>query len=1852
MGPRRRRLWSRSKSKRADVENPPVDDEPQAEETQIEEHSIDAKGTKSVHRHIFPEELKGSAPNLQLNLPKKGGDISVGFVEDSSEKTQSKSRVLTKAKTLVQGQRSSSRRHSHEANRADPSKELPPLQLFWLQQKHTVNDQDFDPFLILGGYKDELLTSSRLDHEKWKELWGMIIPEWVTRFAGNQYEFLTICASVLGLVGFILQFEGLRGLAWPTAVAQLGAIFLAALLRAIIRRRLGESPVAISAFAGHELDWLTLRLVYEQNALTAPRASGDADAVKVVTRWKVLTRPDLPNVCKNEDKKKSPSDDPDAQRMRSNIHGISQFPRSLLVERGEMVDVQKSAYVLHQGISRQPEPDSKCLFQQTSQVAVDVRRRLGELSQCPGAASQEAIALAQAMSLVLTDLCPVQENCDKIFIWSLATVMLKVDETIEAQQPNRPKPSRTNSNKLLLAIPKRGKSGDPQVNKPHGILESKPDTVTLKAKGTKKGWSMQPVDIDAILSLWISTLARSGANANIKGRTHGQGGPEDDDMEDDESGNWLSQASSATVKYRRILGENPPPYKAQDPTGPLCESDTGTDADKRANIVRTDILTRDLSWWTNDPRVTAITEDDEDPQDTGDDMLEIGFNGLYPKRQTIPNSDTLNSPKQVSQDPTTNKGQAPEAPQTSAELKAVQEEAPRGKVVSIISDGPLAVVLAHHLFSAFMWAVSDEIREDKIDTATVEDAELFDGSYFEDTWNIPTLRNKTLMKLARAIVGLGLGPIDDVLLAIIPPLSHRGILPNEAMMGVLLRKTKDHERDHDWPQAQITYLNLLDLEMDPRGMDRISYEIVVELIEFLFLARETIDDLRGSKTLEGSETVGNQATSLRQAVQAVSSGLQSHALLFSVASQLRWFYYRQQRERKFDNLMESLQVLPSEVRITGDRDQSKKITRPDDRLLKLVRFSSYHDYIARRLAEKSERSSGELTGQEMKSESKQTATMKESEWKKLATKPDIFGWYPLHYATVGGNSVLFHEVSRIHKVGGKPQHELRDKSGRTPLHYAAMYEPGWIKTFTGTQEKGKSAAKVLGRNGMLPIHCAARLGMVESLANLEKYCNLNAVDSFGRSALHLAVLAVSPKVVEFLLKDDTRNPIIQTGDELLQRTPLHFALVNAGDKGEQPELVDEKKEIVNQLMARVMAREKDLEAMTINDERKDTPIKLALRNQDVELFKTLLSKLPNVSRPQDTDAERSVVTMCFTSMLKEAVRLKSQDVLVLLFEHVKQARDRSFVDMLHRMLKIVDSLVGETVSGHTVSASATEETGESDEPMTESRGDAKPFDPDAVLTVTPKFRNDLEREFQIRKELVMITAIQSMDSSFVGHVFDKGIQDLSQEHVWNGKDSQNRSALAYIAKLKKLKKLRKGLSDEELDIPMNRRIAMLDFLWGHWRVEDKARALNDPQGSYDKTPLIYAVRNNLLPLAKKFVAAIAEAKAHIEGMDAYGSSAFMYALQKDDDAAAEWWKTLADADPSLVNEITGTYKTTFSTRPLIEAVRDGRDDITKFLSTYPETDPNLGDRDGDPTLAWAYWQESPPLLVTLFEKFDTIDPHKRNKSGISPLMYAYRDAMDDGISPRIQTMFQAPRIRMQGYEVTIMLSHANCRGNMSLVTFLLERRADPCSCDDAGRSQVELAALRGNLEVFKILCQTPEVAKQPEKLKRVYHACVQTTHENNEKIIDELIKRKIDISTTEPDANGWNLEECAMYAGNPQALKKLIIKGETGPPPLRQHRQPSSWALRPDNPFFKALHDECTLSESSWSLLCGLDTVTLMRYAVVKAPFPDGLPSAANNGSYLLVRANSCIPYGMRRYYWEMKIINNPADMTRFEAPG
>jgi ankyrin repeat protein len=1055
-----------------------------------------------------------------------------------------------------------------------------------------------------------------------------------------------------------------------------------------------------------------------------------------------------------------------------------------------------------------------------------------------------------------------------------------------------------------------------------------------------------------------------------------------------------------------------------------------------------------------------------------------------------------------------------------------------------------------------MWALSYHIKEDSFDSATVEDAELFDGVDFKNTWNLATLRNKRMMKLARSISGFGIGPIDDVLLGMIPPLSYRGILPTQVMMSVLLRKPKSHEEYHEWGQAQNAYITLLTLSMNPRqpSMDRISYEVVVELIEFLFLANEAVKDSSNSKTSQ-EETqgksdrpakVGNQAKALAEAVSTVTKELRNHPLLSSVVEELRWFYQKQRRQHRFDKLFPTPETVQSRASadcdetprqtesLTDDegtfiedsearrssvwRDEnevgnSHKQRKPDPRLKQLTKFSKYHESCI-------------YAQDDPQSDAKFDQFCDQSGW---ADKSDIFGWYPLHYATVGDDKNLFEKMFDAYVKRDIQLHELRDKSGRTPLHYAAMYKPDRIKHFTGSNaEKARLAVNARGRGKTLPVHCAARYGNKVAIEELGKYSSGAAVDAFGRSALHLGVIAGNLDAVRAFSKGD--NATIQTGEELSRRTPLHFALMASDGKNAK-----------NDVLKELMKREQDLKAIMIDDEYKETPIRLALRKEDDGFFEMLLrpfSKGPQ--RPLDGESKPSVVTSCFRQVFKDAISLEREQVLRLMFEHIIDvnhdwepgwiedafaiAHRLLHVDMLNKMFKIVESMV-------------------------------------AAAKVSSEYYDNLHKMFKNQESAVWIWAIQNGNLKFMEETLDKKTAGLH----WNKKDSSNRSALAYIAKI-----------NRSFDLGAHRfsvqnRIRMFEILWHNWRSwtpRERERALNERQGSKSKTPLIYAVRNGFLELAQRFIAAGALSR----GFDDHDMSAFTYALRETDEPWKELWKQMVDKDPEVVNECNRNY---YSTTTLIEATRNGEREVVDFLSTCPNIDPNAQDTEGDTVLAWSYWQNA-SMTSTLMQKFPQLDPHLRNNKGSSPRMIAYTDAHYDELTPSVHDMFSGHGNRMREYEGTLMLSHAISRRNVDLVRFLLGAGADPCSTDDAGRSQIELTALRGNLELFKLLYDGGKVPEH--QLKRVYHACIQRADTTSEQVLEELDRMKIALEPTDLDAHGWTVRDCAVYAENPQSLMKWPqlrhIQSEPSEKATRgesssQHIPPSRWAVSADNPFFE-----------------------------------------------------------------------------------
>ncbi|ORY02547.1 hypothetical protein BCR34DRAFT_493062, partial [Clohesyomyces aquaticus] len=147
----------------------------------------------------FPSRLHDSAPNLQLNLPHSVADYSktikelwyaaiaavviqsgiiiVGAITSYMRRVQHtitgdirtygfplflSGTICLNIGMIICSWVIERSTNEHVWRRVSDSKKRnsdPEFQLFWLQQKHTVSDQAFDSFLILGGQKREVLTS-------------------------------------------------------------------------------------------------------------------------------------------------------------------------------------------------------------------------------------------------------------------------------------------------------------------------------------------------------------------------------------------------------------------------------------------------------------------------------------------------------------------------------------------------------------------------------------------------------------------------------------------------------------------------------------------------------------------------------------------------------------------------------------------------------------------------------------------------------------------------------------------------------------------------------------------------------------------------------------------------------------------------------------------------------------------------------------------------------------------------------------------------------------------------------------------------------------------------------------------------------------------------------------------------------------------------------------------------------------------------------------------------------------------------------------------------------------------------------------------------------------------------------------------------------------------------------------------------------------------------------------------------------------------------------------------------------------------------------------------------------------
>ncbi|KAH9236329.1 hypothetical protein K456DRAFT_1945541, partial [Colletotrichum gloeosporioides 23] len=116
-------------------------------------------------------------------------------------------------------------------------------EFFTLQQAMAIGDQRFPSCAVFLGNPDTPMRASRRN--------------------GRSYGFTTSVSVTTAIVGYVVQFVGLRGLHWSATIFQLGVTLLLTAIRAWVRRGIVANlkSAIFMCPSGHELDWLTLYII-------------------------------------------------------------------------------------------------------------------------------------------------------------------------------------------------------------------------------------------------------------------------------------------------------------------------------------------------------------------------------------------------------------------------------------------------------------------------------------------------------------------------------------------------------------------------------------------------------------------------------------------------------------------------------------------------------------------------------------------------------------------------------------------------------------------------------------------------------------------------------------------------------------------------------------------------------------------------------------------------------------------------------------------------------------------------------------------------------------------------------------------------------------------------------------------------------------------------------------------------------------------------------------------------------------------------------------------------------------------------------------------------------------------------------------------------------------------------------------------------------------------------------------------------------------------------------------------------------------------------------------------------------
>lgn len=169
----------------------------------------------------------------------------------------------------------------------------------------------------------------------------------------------------------------------------------------------------------------------------------------------------------------------------------------------------------------------------------------------------------------------------------------------------------------------------------------------------------------------------------------------------------------------------------------------------------------------------------------------------------------------------------------------------------------------------------------------IEGRDKFDPEHIKETWALPRLSHQKLSKLISQIENLELGNRDDILFCIVPAFSSYDLLPNRAMLQLIPLVPKDHA----WTTATRQYRELLDRDMRIDAPEILCYCIIIQIMEFLYVAYQPYNDV-----FRPEETFNQE---LRGLVTTLRSPKFRH-----VVERVKPMHKKQGRQTSFDEIFD------------------------------------------------------------------------------------------------------------------------------------------------------------------------------------------------------------------------------------------------------------------------------------------------------------------------------------------------------------------------------------------------------------------------------------------------------------------------------------------------------------------------------------------------------------------------------------------------------------------------------------------------------------------------------------------------------------------------------------------------------------------------------------------------------------------------------------------------------------------------------------------------------------------------------------------------------------------------------------